>query len=222
MNAKDQVRSNIFRDSEIHTTIPWIGCASWLMVILWSLILSGCSSVYETTKSARSPNEQLLLTQSLKRALIDAVLPIPPGQSVVVETVSLTTSLTTNLTTDQVFVTALIERWLAREGLNLPKDGSESLIAHVTVDAFGTLQELTFIGIPPIASGLLPIAVPELALYKAQKQRGLARFSIDFIDKKTGRLIRSTPLYEGDAFYNQFTVLFVMNYRDTDLLPPPP
>ena len=214
MNAKDDIGSNILRDSETDTFIPWAGGTLFLLVVLWSLILSGCSSVYETTKSQRSPNEQLLLAQSLKRGLIDAVLPIPPGQSVAVETVG--------LTADQAFVTALIEKWLTREGLNLPKDGKESLIARVTLDALGTLQDTTFFGIPQISGGLLPIAVPELAFYKAQRQRGLARFSIDFIDKKTGRLIRSTPLYEGDAFYYQFTVLLAINYRDTDLLPPPP
>ena len=214
MNATDVVGSHIFHDSELHTTIPRIGDAAFLILILWSLILSGCSSTYETTKSPRSPIEQLLLTQSLKRGLIDAVLPIQPGQSVAVETVG--------LTADHAFVTALIEKWLSREGLNLPKDGKESLIARITLDAFGTLQSQTFFGIPQISGGLLPIAVPELAFYKANRQQGLARFSIDFIDKKTGRLVRSTPLYEGDAFYNNFTVFLAINFRDTDLLPPPP
>jgi len=214
MNATNDIGPNNLCDSEIGTPIPWIGCALFLIVALWSLVLAGCSSVYETTKTARSPNEQLLLAQSLERGLIDAVLPIQPGQSVAVETVG--------LTADQAFVTARIEKWLSQEGLNLPKDGKESLIARVTLDAFGTLQDLTFVGIPQISGGLIPIAVPELALYKAQRQRGLVRLSIDFIEKKTGRLIRSTPLYEGDAFYNQYTVFFAFNYRDTDLLPPPP
>ena len=214
MKAPYIVPSRIFRDSERDTTNPWIGCPWFLMMVLSSLILSGCASTYETTNTARSPTEQLLLTQSLQRGLIDAVLPIPPGQSVAVETVG--------LTTDHVFVTALIERWLSREGLNLPKDGKESLIARVTLDAFGTLEDLTFFGIPQISGGFFPIAVPELVFYKARRQTGLARFSIDFIDKKTGRLIRSTPLYEGDAFYNQFTLLLAVNFLDTDLLPPPP
>ena len=205
MNATDDIRSNIFRDSAKDSTIPWIGWTLLLIVVLWSLILSGCSSTYETTKSARSPIEQLLLTQSLKRGLTDAVLPIPPGQSVAVETVG--------LTGDQAFVAALIERWLTREGLNLPKDGKESLIARVTLDAFGTLQSQTFFGVPQISGGLLPIAVPELAFYKASRQQGMARFSIDFIEKKTGRLLRSTPLYEGEAFYNNFTVFLAISLK---------
>jgi hypothetical protein len=42
---------------------------------------------YETTKSPRAPSELLLLTQSLKRRLIDAVLPLRPGQTIAVEAV---------------------------------------------------------------------------------------------------------------------------------------
>jgi hypothetical protein len=168
--------------------------------------------MYESTKTARTPTEQLLLTQSLQRTLVDALLPIPPGQTVAVETVG--------LTTDQVFVTAFIEKWLSREGLDLPKDGKESLLARVTLDAFGTLQDVTFFGIPQITT--IVLSIPEIAFYKVQKQLGITRLSIDFIEKKTGRLVRSTPLYEGDAYYNKYTVFIFVNFSDSDLLPPPP
>lgn len=208
------VRPIVFCDSETDRTNPRNGRVWFLAVAMCGLILSSCSSTHEATKTARTPTEQLLLTQSVQRGLTDAVLPIPPGQTIAVETVG--------LTADQAFVTALIEKWLSHVGLNLPKDGKESLVARVTLEAFGTLQDLTFFGVPPISSGLIPIAVPELAFYKAARQQGLARFSIDFIDKKTGQLIRSTPVYEGDAFFNQFTIFLAFNYRETDLLPPPP
>lgn len=176
------------------------------------LSLSGCPATYESTKTPRTPTEQLLLTQSLQRTLVDAVLPIPREQSVAVEAVG--------LTADQALVTAFVEKWLSREGLNLPKDGKESLLARVTLDAFGTLQDLTFFGIPQISAALLTI--PEIAFYKAEKQIGMTRLSIDFIDKKTGRLVRSTPLYEGDAYYTKYKVLVFVSFWDSDLLPPPP
>lgn len=190
------------------------GCPRLMLGLMLGLNLVGCSLTYETTKSGRAPIEQLLLTQSIARSLIDAVLPVSPGQAVVVETVG--------LTGDQAFAAAMIEKWLIREGLSLPKDGKEALMARVTLDAFGTLQDQTFFGIPPIGGGLIPISVPELAFYKASRQRGLARFSVDFIDKKTGRLVSSTPVYEGDAYYNQYTFLFSFNMTRTDLLPPLP
>jgi len=190
----------------------WNGCASFFTVLLCVLNLSGCSPTYESTKTPRTPTEQLLLTQSLQRTLIEAEVPISPGQTVAVETVG--------LTADQAFVTAFIEKWLAREGLDLPKDGKEALMARVTLDAFGTLQDVTFFGIPQITAVVLTI--PEIAFYKAQKQLGMTRLSIDFIEKQTGRLIRSTPIFEGDAYFNKYTVFVFVNFSDTDLLPPPP
>jgi len=185
----------------------------WLFAVLLCVVnLSGCSPTYESTKTPRTPTEQLLLTQSLQRTLIEAEVPISPGQTVAVETVG--------LTADQAFVTAFIEKCLAREGLDLPKDGKEALMARVTLDAFGTLQDVTFFGIPQITAVVLTI--PEIAFYKAQKQLGMTRLSIDFIEKQTGRLIRSTPIFEGDAYFNKYTVFVFVNFSDTDLLPPPP
>lgn len=185
-----------------------------LLGVMLSWSLAGCSLNYETTKSARSPLEQLLMTQSLQRGLVEAVPPVRPGQSIAVEAVG--------LTGDQAFVVSQVEKWLAREGFAVPKDGKENLMARVTIEAFGTLQDGTFFGIPPIGGGIIPISLPELALYKATRQRGHARFSVDFIDKKTGRLVRSSAVHEGNSYYNQYVFLFAFNVNKTDLLPPPP
>src|SRR5215467_807550 len=212
MKTISSLRSSVLCSSEMGAMNQWNG-GVWLFAVLLCVVnLSGCSPTYESTKTPRTPTEQLLLTQSLQRTLIEAEVPISPGQTVAVETVG--------LTADQAFVTAFIEKWLAREGLNLPKDGKEALMARVTLDAFGTLQDSTFVGIPQITT--LVLAIPEIAFYKVQKQLGMTRLSIDFIEKQTGRLIRSTPIYEGDAYYNKYTVFVFVNFSDTDLLPPPP
>src|SRR5215831_4075316 len=212
MNTISSIRPSVLCGSETGATHHRNGYAWFLAVLICGTSLSGCAATYESTKTPRTPTEQLILPQSLQRTLIEALLPIPPGQTVAVETVG--------LTADQAFVTAFIEKWLSREGLNVPKDGKESLTARVTLDAFGTLQDLTFFGIPQITT--LVLSIPEIAFYKVQKQLGMTRLTIDFIEKKTGRLIRSTPLYEGDAYYNKYTVLVFVNFHDTDLLPPPP
>jgi hypothetical protein len=212
MNTTCSMRPGVLCVSDSGATKSRNGCVWFLAALMCGLSLSGCAAIYESTKTPRTPTEQLLLTQSLQRTLVDAVLPIPREQSVAVETVG--------LTADQALVTAFVEKWLSREGLNLPKDGKESLLARVTLDAFGTLQDLTFFGIPQISAAL--ITIPEIAFYKAEKQIGMTRLSIDFIDKKTGRLVRSTPLYEGDAYYTKYKVLVFVSFWGTDLLPPPP
>lgn len=195
---------------------PW---RAWILpnfmaALALGMALTGCALSYESTKTPRAPSEQLLLAQSLRRSLIDAVLPLRSGQTIAVETVG--------LTADQAFVSSLIEKWLSRGGLLLPKDGKEALIAKVTLDAFGTLQDQTFFGIPPIGGGFIPLSLPELAVYKAVRQRGHARLSIDFIEKATGRVVGSTPLHEGTAYYNQYTFLFAFSTTLSDLIPPLP
>jgi hypothetical protein len=185
-----------------------------IIAVLLVVNLAGCALSADTSKTPRAPIEQLLLTQSFERSLTDAVPPVRSGQSIAVEAIG--------PTEDTAFAVALVERWLIQEGYSIPKNGEEDLIAKVILDAFGTLQDLSFVGIPPIGAGLLPLSLPELALYKAARQRGLTRLSIDFIDKKTGRFVSSSPLYEGDAYHNQYTFFFVFSLRRTDLIPPPP
>lgn len=187
-----------------------------VLVVMLLASVWGCALNYETTKSARSPLEQMLMTQALQRSLVDVVAPVRARQSVAVEAVG--------LTGDQAFFVSQIEKWLVREGFDVPKDkdGKENLVARVTIEAFGTIQDGTFFGIPPVSGGLLPLALPELAFYKATRQRGVSRFSIDFVDKKSGHIIRSTAVHEGDAYYNMYVFLFAFSINSTDMTPPPP
>jgi hypothetical protein len=188
-----------------------------LMSAVLCAALAGCALNYDTTKSPRSPIEQLLLTQALQRGLIDAVPPVRPGQSVAIEAVGLF-----GLAADQTLVINQVERWLSREGFTVPKDGKETLVARVAIEAFGTLQDQAFFGLPPIGGGIIPISLPELAIYKAARQWGFARFAIDFVERQTGKLLRYTPVHEGDARYDQYTYFFAFNVTVTDLTPPPP
>src|SRR5215472_4610314 len=141
MKTISSLRSSVLCSSEMGAMNQWNGGAWFFAVLLCVVSLSGCSATYEATKTPRTPTEQLLLTQSLQRTLIEAEVPFSAGQTVAVETVG--------LTADQAFVTA-------------------------------------------------------------------------FIEKQTGRLIRSTPIFEGDAYFNKYTVFVFVNFSDTDLLPPPP
>ncbi len=193
------------------------GLRSWVILCSVSLMLGvgGCALSYDTTNTPRAATEQLVLAQAFQRSLIDAVAPIiRPGQSVAVETIG--------FTADQAYANALIERWLSREGFYVPKDGKEMLVVRVTLDAFGTLSNKTFFGMPAFSSAFIPIALPQLTLYQATRQRGLARLSMDFLDKTTGQLVGSTPTYEGDAYYNEYIFLLVFSTALSDLVPSVP
>lgn len=92
---------------------------------------------------------------------------------------------------------------------------------RVVVEAIGTEQGETFFGMPPVQSVLIPFALPQITLYEEQRQRAYARFTMDIFDARTGELIRSTPWYEGSAYYNQYTVFFFFSFKGSDLVATP-
>ena len=175
--------------------------------------MAGCSATRESTKTARNTVEQLLISQSMERGLdIAAKLP-PPNGTVVVESAG--------LTDDNKFAREIVVEWLRQQGWHITSKEGAYLI-HLRIYALGTDQALSFVGIPATQGTLIPISIPELALYKAQRQHGYARFGFTLVETPSGQLITSTPVMEGDVYFNQYTVFFAFSFHTTDLAAPPP
>ena len=192
------------------TRSPLIYAFTLLMVCI-----TGCAATRETTKSPRSPIEQLLLTQSLRRGLAEASLPLNPKNTVFIETIG--------LTADQAFAQAVVTSWVGQQGLHVRATREEARYhMKVQLHAFGTELEKTFFGLPPITSVLIPFSLPEITLYGIIKQLGYAQFSFDIIDSKNGQLLRSTPTFEGHSSITSYTFLIFFTFRTSDLTPPPP
>lgn len=187
--------------------IPWIAFVLSMTFALW-----GCSAAQKTTVTPRSAWEQLLLTQSLERTLGSATIPLHPGESVSVEA--------TGLTGDKDFAREFVVGWLRQKGLQVRTESPKYQI-RIILHAFGTEQSETFFGIPAIQSSIIPFALPELSIYKDVKQRGYTRLNLEVSDKKSGALIATSPAYEGDVYFNQYTFLFVLGHSSTDVVPPP-
>ena len=157
--------------------------------------------------------EQLLISQSMERGLDIAAKVPPPKGAVVVES--------GGLTDDNKFAREIVVEWLRQQGWQITSKEGAYLI-HLMIYALGTEQQQSFLGIPATQGTLIPLSIPELALYKASRQRGYARFGFTLVETPSGRLISSTPVMEGDVYFNQYTVLFAFTFHTTDLAPPPP
>ena len=182
------------------------------LLALTGLVLTGCTTSPKTTDTARSTMEQLLLAQSLERSLVDARMPIDPAESVAVEAVG--------LTGDAAYAKSIVEEWLRKKGLYVGGEAPKYLV-RVILQAYGTQNTETFIGIPPIQSSFIPLATPELALYKNVNQRGYARLNLEVSDKKTGALVSVSPVFEDEVYYEDTVWLFLINFQRTDIVPPP-
>jgi len=181
------------------------------------MMLTGCATMKELpTPEDATAIEQLLMTQAVEQSLNGQngiSLPLPEGSTVKLETVG--------LTVEQRFLIGAIGRWLGEQGLRLLPEGKEATYrVQILVQTLGTEQSRSFLGMPAVQGGLLPFAIPELPLYKAQYQSGFTRFRLDIFETTTGQFVRSTPWLQAMTYFNEYTVFFFIGFDSTNLVGP--
>lgn len=185
--------------------------------------LGACSSAQKITPSQRTAVEQLLITGAVLRSLPsgpEQVMPIPPGSSVVLDVVGI--SIANGPSADLLFLQKVLAGWLGHHGYLVQKEeGKAAYRINVIVRALGTELGGNFFGMPSARSEVIPIAIPELALYKGLYHTGYAQFYLDVSELPSGAFVRSTPIFLGEAYYNDFTFLFLFSSTSTDLEYPP-
>ena len=181
------------------------------------ILLSSCASMKELpTPDQATAIEQFLVTQAVERSLTsqDATsVPLPEGSTVHLETIG--------LTVEQRFVIGAVGRWLGEQGLHLMPEGQAATYRiQILIQSLGTEQSQSFFGMPAVQSVLIPFALPEISLYKAHYQTGYTRFRLDIFETTTGQFIRSTPWLQASTFYNEYTLLFFIDFHSTNLVGP--
>lgn len=206
------------------------------------IVTCGCAQSRDPTRTPRTATEQLLLSHALTRSMKDITVPLPSGKSVAVEVVgfpvdrlilqepfasgpTLGTAPDNSVVrapgSDLPVVRGMLEKRLGELGFIVPQRRQDAaFLIRLIVLTFGTEQGVSFFGMPPVQSVVLPFSLPELTLYKAQRQNSYMRCLVHVYDLATGRFIASTAWYDGAAFYNQYTWFFVFSYRTTDLPQP--
>ncbi len=190
---------------------------SILTIGILFIALTSCATMKELpTPDQATAIEQFLITQAVEQSLNgqDATsLPLPEGALIKLET--------TGLTIDQRFLLGAVSRWLGEQGLRLTPEGQAATYRiQILVQSLGTEQSRSFFGMPPVQSVLIPFALPEISLYKAQYQVGFSRFRLDIFETTTGRFIRSSPWLQASTFYNEYTLLFFIDFHRTNLVGP--
>lgn len=198
------------------------------------LVLVGCIE-QEVSRTPRTAVEQLLLTQAVELALHNLTAALPERASLLVEVTGLQTdrahlNMMTDLgrgvlhdpSLDLLLIRDVTATALGRMGYQIsPPKTDPAYLARVVVESFGTTQSLSFFGLPPIQSVVIPITLPELVLYKLQRQNGYARLHVDFFDNPTGGYVGSTSTIIGRTYYNQYKILFFISWIRTDMSAPP-
>jgi hypothetical protein len=214
--------------------------------ILWASIaalLASCTVPREITRTARSAIEQLLLSEALNRSLLDVALPLSTDQPLYMEVTglqlgyvsplvsipSVVASGETNTTTapsngyflpagDLAFVRDAVGTHLGVLGYRISRrEDDASYLVRVVVQSFGTNQSISFFGMPPVQSVLIPFSLPQLTIYQNLAQDGYVRYGVEVIERATGRLLYATPWHSYRTYHDQYTILFFFSFRVTDL-----
>lgn len=190
-----------------------------ILALLASLLLfnAGCGVLSrETSKTARTPIEQLLLSQAVERSIRTLNLPVPRDGSIAVEV--------TGLTPDQEFLRQVVSEQLARRGFRVVKQQKEqaqeqkpTYLVRIVLEGFGTEQGTTFFGMPAIQSIVIPFSLPPITLYQNVHQQGVVRFSLNIYNFESAQLLGFTRIYEASTHYNSYTLLIFWGWTSTDL-----
>jgi hypothetical protein len=175
-----------------------------------ALLIAGCSASTQITHTPRSTIEQRLLVQSLDRSLQKLDTQPLQGKTVGVEFYG--------LTPDKDFAKEFTVAWLQERKVKIVADVQKADVRlKIFAPVLGVDQGQSFFGMPAVTVPVLGFTVPEIALFKSVSHHGYAALEMYSIDRSSGDFLGKTPRTVGEAAYDQYTILVLINFKRTDL-----
>jgi hypothetical protein len=178
-------------------------------------LAAGCST-WRETQPQRSGIEQLLISKAADQAARRLAIDLKPGTKVFV-------NADTFEGYDQKYALGALRTRVLEAGARLVNDKAQAeVIMDVRAGALSIDHNDFLVGIP---STKIPIPLsgdlttPELALFKRELDRGVAKFAMTAYDTKTGKLEAvSGPSY-GFSHRKKWTLLLVVSWSTDDTVP---
>ena len=172
------------------------------------LLMVGCTSI-RMTQTTRSALQQQLEIKALVRAVSQLPIEQLRGKSVSLELFGLNKD-------DLPVAREFLRVWLVRQGVQVVRDlETLDLGLKVFVKVLAVDQTQVLLGTPEFE--LLGIPIPAIAFYRHLLDYGRADLQMYIFDQKFSTLIDELPVSIGKAKYDQYTVLFLINWTKSDL-----
>jgi hypothetical protein len=176
---------------------------------------AGCATERQTSPP-RSANEQLLISTAADRAAEQVSLRIPKGAKLYVDESNFDG-------TDSKYAIGALREQLLRQGGRLVAERNEAdYVVEIRSGALSIDEEQVLVGIPKMD---IPIplsgtfAFPEIALFKKEERKGVAKFAATSYGAKDGAFVdASTPRY-GFSHETEWVVLLFISWKTSDVLP---
>ncbi|CAB1275231.1 DUF6655 family protein [Candidatus Nitrosacidococcus tergens] len=185
-------------------------------------MFSGCTTTVNETLPSRTATEELLISTAVDHSVVDLNFNIPERAKIWLDTNALPIYKDSGKNQDILYAISAIKAQLLKQGGRLAKDEKEAdLIMEARVGALSIDKIERLIGIPSF-SVPVPLSgtfkTPEIAFFKKENMRGIAKLAFFIYDAKTGELRNfSVPIY-GDSYYIHVHTP-IHNWFKNDLIP---
>jgi hypothetical protein len=192
--------------------IRWgIWAASWVAMAMAICLFTGCTQT-GLTKPARSATEQLLLSTAADRALAQADFSIVRDKKVYVDRTYFDSL-------DKEYVVGTIRDFVSSNGGLLATNMLEAdLILEPRSGALSIDASTSVLGIPA-STAPVPftgaVQLPELALFKTEKQYSIAKIALLAYDRDSRKHIASSGPLVGRANIKYYTFLGYVHFTQT-------
>jgi len=170
-----------------------------------ALLIGGCTT-NNNTNPARSATEQLLLSTAADHALRSANFRLFENRKVFLDTNYFDSY-------DSKYALGTIRDALSRAGAILEDNATNSdIIVEARSGALSIDNSTFLLGIPSIGAPIPfsgGIQTPELAAYKSQKQRSVAKIALLAFARESRAHIYSSGPLDGSSYNNHYNVFFV-------------
>jgi hypothetical protein len=184
--------------------------SSRVLILFLFALLAGCAVSTQITNTPRSSIEQRLLVRSLERALATLATQQFKGKTVTVDFYG--------LTPDKDFAKEFFTAWLQGQHIRTANDPKEAqLRLKVFASVLGVDQGQSFVGAPSFTVPVMGIVVPEIPLFKDVRHSGHSEIEIYTIDAGSGEFVDKSPPAIGEAKYDDYTILIVINFTRSDI-----
>ncbi len=116
----------------------------------------------------------------------------------------------------EVLIKEFVTTWLRAHGVRLA-NGVPDLKVKAFASVLGTDTDQTLFGIPAFQAPLVNLPAPEIAIFKWQRNRGVAEVRLYEFDGKTDAFVDAPPIATGPAKLDKYTVQILFGYTDTDV-----
>lgn len=187
-----------------------LAVAAFLMLIM--LMASGCATS-DVTNPPRAVSEQLLLSTAADRAMTNCDFTVFTNKRVFVDASFFDAY-------DAKYAVGDIRDALSRSGARLVGDMTnadvvvEARAGGLSIDGSSVLLGVPNMGLPIPMAGALQI--PEVALFKSQSQRAIAKFALLAYDFRSREHFYSSGSMVGRAYNKNYKILIV-SWNSSDL-----